>query len=196
MFCGDEGPGKDGSRVREVRQVRSVARNVIAVSRARWVLRHATALGHRTRLTGSARVVNHGRMLIGERVRLDGSQAPLEIIATSGGTLEIGERTFVNFGASIVAHEHITIGALCLIGPYCSVMDNSYHRLEPDRRYEAPPSEPVVIGDNVWLGLRTIVLPGVTIGDDAVIGAGSVVSHDVPPGVLAGGVPARVIRSL
>jgi maltose O-acetyltransferase len=179
-----------------VDHTRSIARNVIAVSRARWHLRHASIVGRKTRLTGSVRVINHGSMLIGERVRLDGSQAPLELVAGTDGTLEIGEGTFINFGTSIVAHEHITIGALCLIGPFCSVMDNSYHRLEPERRYETPASDPVVIGNNVWLGIRTIVLPGVTIGDDAVIGAGSVVSRDVPPRTLAAGVPARVIRSL
>jgi acetyltransferase-like isoleucine patch superfamily enzyme len=145
---------------------------------------------------GGARVSNHGYMVVGERVRLDGSQAALELVAGTGGTLEIGHGTFINFGTSIVASQDIKVGAHCLIGPYCSLMDNSYHRLEPERRYEVPPSAPVLIGDNVWLGIRTIVLPGVTIGNDSVVGAGSVVSHDIPPRTLAGGVPARVIRTL
>jgi len=135
-------------------------------------------------------------MLIGERVRLDGSQAPLELVAGPGGTLEVGERTFINFGTSIVAHQHIEIGRYCLIGPFCSLTDNSYHRLEPERRYETPPSAPILIADNVWLGIRTMVMPGVTIGADSVVGAGSVVTHDIPPRSLAAGVPARVIRSL
>jgi len=135
-------------------------------------------------------------MIFGERVRLDGSQAPLELVAGPGGTLEVGERTFINFGTSIVAHQHIRIGRHCLIGPFCNLTDNSYHRLEPERRYETPPSAPILIGDNVWLGIRTMVLPGVTIGADSVVGAGSVVTHDIPPRSLAAGVPARVIRSL
>ena len=177
-------------------RARSAARDAIAVSHARWCLRHADELGRNTRLWGDARVLNEGRMVIGERVRLDGSQAPLELVAAGGATLEIGERTFINFGTSIVANQHVTLGERCLIGPHCSVMDNSYHRLEPERRYESPPSDPVVIGNNVWLGIRTIVLPGVTIGDDSVVAAGSVVSHDIPPRTLAGGVPAKFIRSL
>ena len=75
-------------------------------------------------------------------------------------------------------------------------MDNDFHRLEPERRLERPPSRPVVLGSNVWLGGFVIVLPGVTIGDDSVVAAGSVVTRDVPPGVLVGGVPARPIREL
>ena len=168
----------------------------MAVLRARWYLRSADELGRLPRLFGRAHVVNDGRMVIGERVRLSGSRAPLELATGVDGTLEIGVGTFINFGTSIVATQHIVIGANCQIGPYCMVMDNSYHRIEPDRRNETPPSDPVIIGDNVWLGARTIVLPGVRIGDHAVIGAGSVVTQDVPSRTLAAGVPARVIRDI
>jgi maltose O-acetyltransferase len=75
-------------------------------------------------------------------------------------------------------------------------MDNDFHRLEPERRNERPESKPIVLEDNVWLGGRVIVLAGVTIGEDSVIGAGSVVTSDIPPKVIAAGVPARVIRGL
>jgi maltose O-acetyltransferase len=75
-------------------------------------------------------------------------------------------------------------------------MDNDFHCLEPERRLERPKSRPIVIGDNVWIGARVIVLGGVTIGDDSCIGAGSLVIDDVPPRTLAAGVPARVIRDL
>ncbi|MEI6212126.1 MAG: DapH/DapD/GlmU-related protein [bacterium] len=72
-------------------------------------------------------------------------------------------------------------------------MDNDYHSVE-DRRQPGV-SAPIILGCNVWLGVRVIVLKGVTIGDNAVIGAGSVVTHDIPANSLAAGVPARVIRS-
>lgn len=176
--------------------IRDVGKTGIAVLRARWYLRSADELGQRSRLVGRADVTNHGHMVIGERARLNGSREPLELATGTDGTLEIGVSTFINFGTSIVATRHITIGSNCLIGPYCMVMDNSYHRIEPDRRYETPPSDPVVIGDNVWLGARSIVLPGVHIGDHAVIGAGSVVTHSLPPRTLAAGVPARVIKQI
>jgi maltose O-acetyltransferase len=76
------------------------------------------------------------------------------------------------------------------------MLDNDFHRVEPERRLERPPSAPIVIGENVWVGARVIVMAGVTVGDDSCIGAGSVVTADVPPRTLVAGVPARVIREL
>ena len=71
------------------------------------------------------------------------------------------------------------------------------HPLEPGpRRDKWEAAEPITIGDNVWLGGGVIVCPGVTIGADTVVGAGSVVTRDLPPFVVAGGMPARVIREL
>ena len=71
------------------------------------------------------------------------------------------------------------------------------HPLDPEvRRSGAEAAEPIAIGDNVWLGGGVIVCPGVTIGQDTVVGAGAVVTRDLPPGVLAVGNPARVVRPL
>ena len=176
--------------------IRGMATKTAAVLRARWYFRHADELGRLCRLWGSAYVQNDGRMVIGERVRLSGSRAPLEVATGDRGSLEIGSGTFINFGTSLVATERISVGSNCQIGPFCMVMDNSYHRIEPERRNEVPPSGPVIIGDNVWLGARTIVLPGVSIGDHSVIGAGSVVTHDIPARTLAAGVPARVLKDI
>jgi maltose O-acetyltransferase len=167
-----------------------------AVLSARWYLRRADSVGARVRLRGRPRVENGGRMLIGSRVQLVSTVAKLELVTFEGGTLEVGERTLVNYGSSIAAADHIRIGARCLIGTHAIIMDNDFHRIEPERRLEAPPSKPIVIGDNVWLGARVIVLGGVTIGDDSCVAAGSVVVDDLPPRSLAAGVPARVIRSL
>jgi maltose O-acetyltransferase len=135
-------------------------------------------------------------MIIGERVQLYSTVATLELVAEQGGTLEIRERTLVNFGCSIVASGHVVIGARTHIGPHTMILDNAYHRLEPERRLERPPPEPIFIGDNVWIGARSIVLPGVTIGSDSAVGAGSVVTRNVPDRTLVAGVPARVIRQL
>jgi maltose O-acetyltransferase len=76
------------------------------------------------------------------------------------------------------------------------MMDNDFHRLEPERRDEIPPSAPIVLEEGVWLGVRVIVLRGVTIGAGSVVGAGSIVVRDVPPRSLAAGAPAKVIRTL
>ena len=76
------------------------------------------------------------------------------------------------------------------------MLDNDFHRVEPERRLERPPSKPIIVEDNVWIGARVIVMAGVTVGEDSCVGAGSVVTSDVPPRTLAAGVPARVIREL
>lgn len=134
--------------------------------------------------------------MIGDRVQLVGTLAPLELVAETDARLEIGERSLVNFGTQLVALSRVTIGPRCLIGSHCMITDSAFHDVDPDRRLEPPTAQPVTIGENVWLGARVIVLPGVTIGDDSVIGAGSVVTGDIPARTLAAGVPARVIRSL
>ncbi len=85
------------------------------------------------------------------------------------------------------------IGDGCQIGSYACLMDNDYHSVED--RNKPGESRPIVLGRNVWLGVRVIVLKGVTIGENAVIGAGSVVTKDIPADCVAAGVPARVIRT-
>ena len=184
------------TRLGRLRELRDARGHVAAVARARWRLRAVDQLGPMVRLWGGVRVVNHGRLIIGERVRLIGHIAPIELVSGPGATLDIGERTFINVGVSVAATERITIGASCQLGPHCMIMDNSYHHIEPERRNEVPPSVPVSIGDNVWLGARVIVLPGTTIGDGSVIGAGSVVNGNIPARSLAAGLPAKVIRSI
>lgn len=177
-------------------QLPEVWDNLWAVVRARWAFRRATHLGARVRVWGRVWAKNWGTLMVGERVRVIATVTPVELVALQGGTLEIGAGTFINYGCSIAASQLVRIGPRCSIGTYVIVMDNDYHRLEPDRRNEKPPSAPVVIGENVWLGARAIILRGVTIGAGSVIAAGSVVTRDIPAGVLAAGVPARVIRNL
>jgi maltose O-acetyltransferase len=139
-------------------------------------------------------VENYGRIEIGEKVRIEARTVPVEMVAWKGATLRIGTRSFVNYGASISAHEEVNIGANCLIGNYVVIMDSDYHDLHD--RTKPGQAAPVIIEDDVWLGLRVTVLKGVRIGRGSVVGAGSVVTQDIPPRSLAFGVPARVIREL
>ncbi|MCF2706408.1 sugar O-acetyltransferase [Arcanobacterium haemolyticum] len=111
-----------------------------------------------------------------------------------GESVSIGARTFINYNLVALDPARITIGEDCQIGPNVQLL-TPIHPIEPQPRrekYEA--ARPIVIGNNVWLGGGVIVCPGVTIGDDSVIGAGSVVTRDIPSGVVAVGNPARVIR--
>ena len=99
----------------------------------------------------------------------------------------------INFGAAISAHEHVKIGDRVRMGPYAIVMDSDYHAAR-DRGER--PTAPIIIEEDVWLAGRVSVLRGSRIGRGSVITAGSVVSGEIPAGVIAGGVPARVIRRI
>ena len=113
-----------------------------------------------------------------------------------GMRLVIGDRTFINADFLIIGGGLVTIGADCLIGPRCAVYTPN-HAEDVARRlggWELP--EPVTIGDNVWLGGSVTITPGVTIGDDSIVGAGSVVTRNIPPGVVAVGNPCRPVRPI
>jgi maltose O-acetyltransferase len=169
--------------------------NGLAILWARWYLRRVTHLGQRVRLWGRPAVRNvGGELIIGDRAVLLSTVATLELIA-EGGRLEIGENSFINYGCSIAATQLVQIGANCKIGKQSIIIDNNFHHLEPERRNIRPPSAPTVLEPSVWLGARVIVLPGVTIGTGSVIGAGSVVTKNIPPRSLAAGIPAKVVRS-
>jgi maltose O-acetyltransferase len=113
-----------------------------------------------------------------------------------GYQLRIGARTFANYGLVALDVAEITIGDDVQIGPDVQLLTPT-HPLEAEpRRQKWEAAEPITIGDNVWLGGGVVVCPGVTIGADTVVGAGSVVTRDLPAGVLALGNPARVVREL
>lgn len=113
-----------------------------------------------------------------------------------GCNLHIGARTFVNFGLFALDVAEIRVGDDVQIGPGVQLLTPT-HPLEPEpRRAKWEAAKPIAIGDNAWLGGGVVVCPGITIGADTVVGAGAVVTRDLPAGVLAVGNPARVVRSL
>jgi maltose O-acetyltransferase len=113
-----------------------------------------------------------------------------------GAHLTVGARCFANFGLVALDVAAITIGDDVQIGPNVQLLTPT-HPVEPEpRRQKWEAAEPIVIGDNVWLGGGVIVLSGVTIGGNTVVGAGAVVTRDLPANVVAVGNPARVVRSL
>ncbi|MCX8555840.1 sugar O-acetyltransferase [Mycolicibacterium mucogenicum] len=126
----------------------------------------------------------------------DGSEIRPPLQCDYGYQTTIGARTFANWGLILLDVARITIGDDVQIGPNVQLL-TATHPLEPGpRRDKWEAAEPITIGDNVWLGGGVIVRPGITIGADTVVGAGSVVTRDLPPRVLAVGSPARVIRAL
>ena len=111
-----------------------------------------------------------------------------------GLTTRFGRDSFVNFGCTFLALGGITIEEGAFIGPHC-VLATEYHPEDPARRHSLL-TKPITIGRNVWLGADVKVLAGVTIGENAIVAAGSVVTKDVPPDMVVAGSPARIIRPI
>ena len=99
-------------------------------------------------------------------------------------------------GTVIAAAGSIRIGNKVLCGANTTITDFDWHGIDPDKRNSPAEPKPIIIEDNVWLGLNSVVLKGVTIGKNSVIGANSVVTKDIPENVIAAGNPCRVIREL
>lgn len=113
-----------------------------------------------------------------------------------GHNITIGDGSWVNFGLTALDVAPIVIGQDVLIGPNCSLY-TAIHPTEPGpRRAKWESAAPITLGDNVWLGGSVVVCPGVTIGENSIIGAGAVVTRSVPANSIAVGNPARVIRAL
>ncbi len=112
-----------------------------------------------------------------------------------GTQVTIGSNCYINFNMTLVDDYEITIGDNCLFAPNVMITTTG-HAVDPELRKKGMYSFPVRIGNNVWLGMGAIILPGVTIGDNSVIGAGSVVTHDIPANVIAMGSPCKVVREI
>ncbi len=152
-------------------------------------------VGHRVRtLGGGPRIVNYGTMRIGDDVRISSHIVRVELCTYEGAELIIGNGVHINYGVSVGATKSIHIGDRVRLGPYSRIVDSDFH----DVYNRAQPAEPkpIVIEDDVWVGMHAIILPGVRLGKACVVGSGSVVTKDVPPFTVVGGVPAKVIRTL
>lgn len=154
--------------------------SIVAIGRA-WIYLRGTHLGRRVRLLGGRlRVEGAQGITVRNRAWFNSGPIPTELVCAPGAQIRIGVHSGFNYGACLWARQSIRIGDECLLGAMAIVRDHDGQR-----------TAPVVIGDRVWLGHRVVVEPGVTIGDDAVVSAGSVVMGDVPPGMIAVGNPAR-----
>ena len=112
-----------------------------------------------------------------------------------GKQISVGKRFFANFNLTILDEARVTIGDDCFIGPNVSIY-TACHSTDPvERNTRIEWAEPVTIGDNVWIGGSVTILPGVSIGNNVTIGAGSVVTKDIPDNVVAVGNPCKVIKT-
>ena len=134
--------------------------------------------------------------LIGPGVSLSAGMVPGQKCLTNP-VVSIGDRCLIGKGSGIVGHFQITIGNDVWTGHHVYITDQNHGYEDVSRpiSQQSQPERPVVIGDGAWLGFGSVVLPGVTIGRHVVIGANSVVTHDIPDYSVAVGVPARVVKS-
>lgn len=113
-----------------------------------------------------------------------------------GKQISIGKRFFANFNFTVLDEAPVTIGDDCFIGPNVSIY-TACHSTDPiERNTRQEWAKPVTIGNNVWIGGCVTILPGVTIGDNVTIGAGSVVTRDIPSNTVAVGNPCKVVKTL
>jgi NDP-sugar pyrophosphorylase family protein len=145
-------------------------------------------------------ITGHGRIILGDRVRLSGkSSIGFCNLLLRTPTFVVGDGTFIGHDCSFVFADSITIGKHCLLAGGVSVRDLDGHPIDARLRREHRPTpcegiQPVVIGNDVWIGAGATILKGVTIGDRAIVGAGAVVTSDVPADAIVAGNPARIVR--
>lgn len=135
------------------------------------------------------------RTLLGELLGAVGEGAIIRppFYCDYGYNISLGPGAFLNFNCVILDIVEVSIGALTQIGPGVQLLAADHPRDPAERRAGLEFGRPVRIGANVWIGGGALVMPGVTVGDDAIIGAGSVVTRDVPAAATVAGTPAREV---
>lgn len=154
------------------------------------------AFNYKTVCQGSGNIIIHDNVSFGYWMGGALDSSILIQPRDPNAIIEIGKHTFIMQGGEIIARQRITIGEKCRIGPRSIIYDTDFHDKHPERRDHSGKIIPVSIGNNVWFGSNVIVLKGVTIGQDAVIGAGCVVNKDVPNGSIVIGNPMHIVGSV
>jgi acetyltransferase-like isoleucine patch superfamily enzyme len=161
--------------------------------RARAYLHNAT-VGSNVRITGRPRVRNEGRLEIGDNCHFRSIVATLELYVAPGAEMVLGKDVHLNSGDTFAAFSRIELGDRVEVGPLVAVYDTNFHDLY--ERHVLPEPQPVIIEDDVWLGTKSTILPGVRIGRGAVVAAHALVRRDVEPFTIVSGVPAEPVATL
>jgi acetyltransferase-like isoleucine patch superfamily enzyme len=155
-----------------------------------FFVRRFSKMGSNSRILGKPRILSQGEINVGDDFLLTSNKETSEILAFKGATITIGNSVTVGYGVVINAKQRIDIGDFVLIGNRSVIIDTDYHGLDGNETKTAP----IRIGNHVWIAWGVIILKGVTIGNNSIVAAGSIVTDDVPPNTIVGGNPAKVIR--
>ncbi len=173
---------------------RKSARYTWELATAPWHLLFVNDVGRGVRTGGRPHIENFGYMRLGDHTYVRSIRVPVELCTGPAGRLVIGRETHIHDGTSIGASGSIDIGARVRIGSYTMIVDSDYN--DTYQRYIRPAPQPVVIEDDVWIGAKACVMPGVRVGRGAIVGSGAVVTRNVPPDTVVAGVPAQVVKTL
>lgn len=170
----------------------SISEVVFGRMRAQFHRMRAGAIGAKCNVAARVRIDRPRRVRIGSRATLE-ADVWLKVVSDSA-RLEIGDFSFLGRGTELDVSHSVIVGSHVLIGPGVFLTDHNHNIFRGRRVDEQGCREaPVVLEDDVWLGAKVVVLPGVTIAEGAVVGAGAVVTKSLPAYSIAVGVPARVI---
>ena len=150
--------------------------------------RKFASIGTRSCMYGKVIIHGEGKIYAGDDLSLDGRSSSAELFVDKNAILRMGNNVRLN-NASISALDKISIGNDVLIGSESAISDSDWHGING----EQVKNSPVTIGNHVWIGARVLILKGVLIGDNAIIGAASVVTHDVDANLIVAGNPAKQI---
>lgn len=188
----DEHPGESLAGIYTLYLFRLMSIGFRMIS-ARIYLSACSKVGTLVTTNGKPMIRNNGTIVLGNRVAIWSVFDKTKLLVQRGGHLSIGDYTRIN-GVHISVKRSVTIGSRTRIGPYSLIMDSDFHDISDT--FKEGKIQPVTIGDDVWIASKVIVLKGVTIGNGAMVAAGSVVTRDVPAHTLVAGVPARPIKKL
>jgi len=180
-----------GSRLRKMQ-----FRMQVLASDGRTALDSSVRFDHAVRFQGRGKVVVEKNVVFGYSLAGAYSLPILIQPRVKEAVIHIGEATNIMNGTEIFAVNRVRLGKRCLVGARTVILDSDFHGLHPRQRGSAGVSKPVEIRDNVWIGMGVMILKGVTIGKDAVIGASCVVTKDVPAGAIVIGNPMRIVGSV
>ncbi|WP_051305915.1 acyltransferase [Desulfogranum mediterraneum] len=147
-------------------------------------------------------IIGYGSLSVGDKVTIGGNVTVIVSYKINPDpVVSVGDNVYLGYATVLSCAERIAIGDNVLIAERCSIFDNNNHPVDPVARKNNEPIgradvAPVVVEDGAWIGARSIIMKGVTVGRDSVVAAGSVVTRDVPPGMIVAGNPAVVVKQI